>query len=198
MTSCPDYKRATNAPYELLHAHYYGRYPVINVLELATHFSNIRLHSYTEMAKKLNVSYCCFLRNIASSEHGFTIKCPETNNYLICINEQKDNTTRRFTVAHELGHIILNHTEDDEVSDKEANCFARNLLCPLQIVDNFGVQTVQDYVNCFEISEPMAEVTISNRKSDEYYITRENYQLLNDAIYFYFSGYGYNELYLYG
>lgn len=70
----------------------------------------------------------------------------KNGSYLIAYN--KDVTPReriRFTVAHELGHIFLHHLEElgvpilqrinvnkllYEVMEDEANCFARNLLCP--------------------------------------------------------------------
>ena len=44
---------------------------------------------------------------------------------------------RRFTIAHEIGHLIMGHTCNDNFSDyreKEANEFAAELLMPLAVL----------------------------------------------------------------
>ena len=44
---------------------------------------------------------------------------------------------RRFTIAHEIGHLIMGHTCSDNFSDyreKEANEFAAELLMPLAVL----------------------------------------------------------------
>ena len=52
--------------------------------------------------------------------------------YVILYNEYIDNERRRaFTLAHEVGHILLSHSgEDAEAEEREANAFAASLLCP--------------------------------------------------------------------
>lgn len=195
----PDYKRATNAAYELL-LDYHSRLPVIDVFSLVDLLPGkikAKVYTYTEFSEKIGCTYKEFFLQYASSEHGFTIPYFNENKYIICFNEGKDEKAIRFTIAHEIGHIVLGHRQDNDVTNKEANCFARNVLCPVQISDGFGVETEQEYVNCFDISEPMATATIANRKSDKYYITRENYNRFNDHVYCYFSGYTLAELYRY-
>lgn len=197
MTDYPDYNRATNAAYELLYK-YQGRLPVVDVfslIDLLPRDIKVIVRTYTQMAEKMNCSFKEFYRDYASSEHGFTMK--KGNKHYICFNEHKDEKTVRFTIAHEIGHIILGHTEDDTVARREADCFARNLLCPIQIADGFNVTTQKEYIDCFNISEPMAEATVNWRGSDRYYITKENYNRFNDVVYSYFSGYTLPELYGY-
>ena len=191
----PDYKRATNSAYELLIG-YQGRLPIVDVfslINLIPRYKKVKIYTYSQMAQKLDCSFSDFFHKYASSEHGFTVKYE--NNYLICFNEQKNEKTIRFTIAHEIGHIVLGHTEDNSVAKKEADCFARNILCPIQIADGFNVTTPKEYVDCFNISEPMAAATVYWRKSDRHYITKENYDRFNDIVYCYFSGYTLAELY---
>lgn len=195
----PDYKLATNAAYELLTG-YYGKLPVIDVfsiLDLIPGGVKTKLYTYTDYAEKMRCTYREFFRKYASSEHGFTIPNFNDNKYIICYNERKDEKTIRFTIAHEIGHIVLGHRVDNAITDREANCFARNLLCPIQISDSFGVETEQEYVNCFNISEPMAIATIANRKSDKYYISQDNYDKVNGNVFCYFAGYTLKSLYGY-
>lgn len=197
MIEQPDYKSATNAAYELL-VKYHGKLPVIDVfslIDLLPRSIKVKVYTYADCSRKMGCSYKDFFLQYASSEHGFTIPNFKKGKYIICFNEGKDEKTIRFTIAHEIGHIVLGHREDNSITDKEANCFARNVLCPIQIADGFGVETEQDYVNCFNISEPMAVATIANRKSDKYYITDDNYSRFNDKVYCYFSGYTLAELY---
>ena len=39
-----------------------------------------------------------------------------------------------WTLAHEVGHVMLNHTKDDESEERQANRFARELLMPECII----------------------------------------------------------------
>ena len=99
------------------------------------------------MAGKLGMSFENFYSNFASSNHGF-----------------KDETTIKFTIAHELGHIVLKHCEDNYFTQKEDNCFARNLISPIPLVNRYKLNISRDYVRCFGISEPMAEVSFAFAK----------------------------------
>lgn len=61
----------------------------------------------------------------------------ENGNYLIIINENMPNDRKRFTLAHELGHLIMHNTTDgmlfiDDFRDleAEANIFAAEFLMP--------------------------------------------------------------------
>ncbi|MBO5969524.1 MAG: ImmA/IrrE family metallo-endopeptidase [Clostridia bacterium] len=143
----------------------------------------------------MHLSFKNFL-DIAPSEHGFTIRSShENSNFLVVYNERKSHSTIRFTLAHELGHIRLNHFCDDDISNKEANCFARNTLCPIPIINEFNLATASDYSSCFNISELMAKASILHKDSDLYYITNYNFSRINDKVYSYFTGNSIAELY---
>lgn len=196
MIEFPDYKRATNAAYDVLQ-YYDSTFPEIKVFCIIRKFTNIKICPYSNAAKKMKITHNEFTYQYASSEYGFTVADYYSNKFLIYCNDLKDDTTIKFTLAHELGHIVLGHTEDNEITNKEANCFARNLLCPIQIIDGFQLETVSDYIECFHISEPMAKASIGNKKSDEYYITAHNYDLIDEKIYCYMVGCTPEELYGY-
>ncbi|MCL1990342.1 MAG: ImmA/IrrE family metallo-endopeptidase [Defluviitaleaceae bacterium] len=74
---------------------------------------------------------------------GFLYK--EASGYMIAVNDQDALTRQRFTVAHEIGHLVLNHLEGDEAHsifrngvtttgtdprEIAANAFAAELLMP--------------------------------------------------------------------
>ena len=194
MTKYPDYNRATNAAYEAL-SNYEGNFPQIDIFEIVLSYRNIRIHTYSDIAESNKIAIDEFVSTLAPSEYGFTIYDKENHRYLIFFNDTKIDTTIRFTIAHEFGHIVLEHQEDGKVEDKEADCFARNLLCPVPIRDELGLVTTEDYCAAFDISSRAAKVAIDKKSNDSYYITRTNYNTLNDKVYCYFSGCTLRELY---
>lgn len=61
---------------------------------------------------------------------GLTVR--HEGRYFILYNDRTGCKERRdFTLAHELGHVLLGHAgEDEEREEREANAFAASLLCP--------------------------------------------------------------------
>lgn len=92
------------------------------------------------------------------------------DSYLIRIRSERDElTTRdRFTIAHELGHVLLGHIDEHEIMyraeanelEYEANDFAGNLLMPreqflntvYQNVDDRGICDLEEVSNIFHVS----------------------------------------------
>lgn len=169
MIEKPDYFRATNLAYEVLS--YYDLTLPINLFKVMEQFENLIVISYSEVANRFNMKYSDFLK-IASSEHGYLqrSKRDPCKAYII-YNDWKDERSIRFTLAHELGHYVLMHKEENKISDKEASCFARNLLCPIPVGEILEIESVSDYMNTFGISDLMANVCKKFRKSDQYYIS---------------------------
>lgn len=196
MIEWPDYEKATNAAYELLQR-YDGGYPQINIFRLVCNYPNIKLHSFSEIASRLRITVSEFITEFSESDMGYTVYDKKNKRWLIFYNDTKCVTTIRFTLAHELGHVVLKHEQDNSSTDREANCFARNLLCPLPIRQEFNLITIDDLCSVFCISESMAQVVIDKTKNDLYYISNSNYGNVNSNIFFYFSGYKLSELFGY-
>ena len=59
---------------------------------------------------------------------------------------------------HELGHISIDHQNENEVSEAEANFFAKYILAPPIVIDQL-IDDIEDYVdlsNIFQISHEMS------------------------------------------
>lgn len=61
----------------------------------------------------------------------------DKGNHIIIVNRNMSNDRKRFTLAHELGHILMHQNVDFIISasrdrEKEANAFASELLMPAQ------------------------------------------------------------------
>ncbi|MCC7432612.1 ImmA/IrrE family metallo-endopeptidase [Candidatus Peregrinibacteria bacterium] len=82
---------------------------------------------------------------------------------------------QRFTVAHELGHIVLEHVSFDGSSsqcsggsqEKEANAFAGALLVPLKDLKTFMKnkdKTIEDIVSRYWVSKDVASIAVTGNK----------------------------------
>ncbi len=197
MSECSNYYRATNAAYELLKM-YDGDYPQIDIWYILFKFrKNISVHKYSEVARRMGISVWEFINDYAESDLGYTVYDPGKRRCIIYYNDMKCETTIRFTLAHELGHILLDHTFDSEAHDREANCFARNVLAPVPVRDGYKLEAVDEICECFNISDRMANVVIDLNSSDHYYITKDNYDIISDRAYINISGMSLAELYGY-
>ena len=194
MAGIPDYSRATNAAYIELQR-YTGSYPAIDVWQIIKSDEHIRVKSFTEAAFRLGCTHNEFAYEIASSESGYTVIDSNTGNSIIYYNNLKCEETIRFVLSHELGHIRLGHKEDNDIANKEANCFARNLLCPVPVVQEAKILTAEEYVETFYISHPMAEVAVQYYKSDLYYARKDLIEEIRNRSYCAITGYSLREIY---
>ena len=77
-------------------------------------------------------------------EEGYTLYVPKTGRYQIIMDNKGNPSRNKFTLAHEMGHIILEHfidfdvntlTEEEcEVLDIEASVVAGELLMPYKYI----------------------------------------------------------------
>lgn len=64
-------------------------------------------------------------------DDGYTIQNVRENTSIIFYNDKIENKGRiRWTIAHEIGHIVLGHNKQCEINEVEANTFASQLLLP--------------------------------------------------------------------
>ena len=69
--------------------------------------------------------------------------------------------TDRFTIAHELGHLLLRHKADKEYSEyqeEQANIFASRLLAPMIVINDLAPNSVEELANFFGISLESANI----------------------------------------
>lgn len=68
----------------------------------------------------------------------------------------------RFTIAHELGHLLLRHRAADkaysEYQEEQANIFASRLLAPMIIVREHDPKTPEDLARIFGLSLESATI----------------------------------------
>lgn len=92
--------------------------------------------------------------------------------YLVLYNDQIHNWEHlNWTLAHEIGHIYLGHTEDGDLEEVEANFFAAQLFMPEYSIYRMGIEhgpiTTNDLIEIFGVSLDAADRRIKtmNRKT---------------------------------
>lgn len=171
----PNYSKAENAAHQLLLINNVDKLPV-KVKKLSKRFSNLRIKSYSWFANKtgMTIEDVC---DFANSNEGCCYFKKSSNEYLILYNDTVENKGRiRWTIAHELGHFMLKHNETSnrttlgrstlseseyEVFEKEANCFARELLAPPTVIIKLGKVSIFDIQNLCDMSIEAAKNVIS-------------------------------------
>lgn len=94
----------------------------------------------------------------------------------IYINKDDYSRRKRFTIAHEIGHILLHHIDNDEyfvdyrnkstydAKEFEADNFAAALLMPREIsIANWQkTQDIDDFANLMQVSKAAAAIRLMN------------------------------------
>ena len=85
------------------------------------------------------------------SEDGF---CAEKalREWYIYYNDEMDYGRINNTIMHEIGHIVLDHSEDSELAEKEVRFFAKYALVPPVLVHKLKLNDPYDISDVFDVS----------------------------------------------
>ena len=124
---------------------------------------DIIIISFDEMANRSNTNYET-IKELADGADAFKRDYGEMT-FIIYDNRIKSNGRKRWSIAHEYGHIVLKHKKQCGQNEVEANFFAANLLlpqCVLKELVSKREDITKDYLqNKFSISEEAAEKYLS-------------------------------------
>lgn len=105
------------------------------------------------------------------SEDGFSV-----GTSLINYNKTHSVVRQRFTVAHELGHILLGHNSrsrvidfnSKDINEQQANVFASELLVPLQMIKETcsSSESLSSLADKFWVSKDMMQWRLSSCRLD--------------------------------
>jgi Zn-dependent peptidase ImmA (M78 family) len=139
----------------------------VRVKQIANSFPNLKVRTYSWFAKKRGFSHkeVC---NLVNSEEGCCLYYESLDEYLILYNDKIPNKGRkRWTLAHELGHYVMNHNKvsnnsslarsslsEEEYTEfeSEANCFARELLAPPPVLNELNLISPSNISSICDIS----------------------------------------------
>ena len=72
--------------------------------------------------------------------------------FKIFYNDEQPYERRQNTIMHEIGHILLDHSEDSDLAEAEVKFFAKFALAPPVLVHKFKCKNYLDIARIFEIS----------------------------------------------
>ncbi len=156
MTRQPDYDRAATLACRCLLKLNVKSLPV-RPLDILRRCRNTAVYTYRQAAEQLNMDEREFDRRYGDAD-AFTLR--QGQRYVVCYREGGNPARLNFTLAHELGHILLRHAEDAAADEAEANCFAGHLLCPCAILPGHTAESLA--TACF-VSRAAARAALSHR-----------------------------------
>lgn len=155
------YKKARDMSWKVLLDSGINSLPV-DLWKIAEHF-DIHIHPYSKS------DLIRFLKEDVSQGDGFITYIGGKKE--IFVNDKiESKPRRRFTVAHELGHGILNHdiskvhfrnSEIDSQTDEQelqANVFARDILMPATVLAALDIHTPEEIMKLCDVSRQSAEI----------------------------------------
>lgn len=155
------YRAALTAYRCLIHAHV-DTLPV-QPLDLLKKCRNTVAMSMEQAADSLAVPYADLLRGCDEAD-AWTYRqaAPDGEaRYIVVFRTDGHPGRRRFSLAHELGHIALRHTPDDPWAEQEADVFASHLLCPQPLLAAWRIKGelyVEDVAAACYVSRTCAEM----------------------------------------
>lgn len=152
----------------LLYNHGINKLPV-NIEKIIEAFDDLQTITYQQAKKHFNCTEKEISEQIGSKD-GVLIYSEILKKHLIVYNENVVSSEQktRFTLAHELGHYVLDHlnindsnnlivSEYHEIYEKEANAFARELLAPQPVLMQLDIESAEDISNICNITLSAAE-----------------------------------------
>lgn len=85
------------------------------------------------------------------SSDGFFVENSEGKFYIF-YNDSNNFRRINNTIFHEIGHIVLDHSEESELAEAEVNFFAKYALVPPALVHKLKVQSPEDIFQRFDVS----------------------------------------------
>lgn len=143
------------------------KYP-LDLNEVLSLIPNCKIMPYQKFA---DINHCSVndVITLCQSKSGCTYYDVETNRYLILVNliETSNCGRRRWTIAHEIGHIMCGHhilSAVDKIAENsfsqfnnqdyeiEADYFVATMLSPFPLYEYLNVQSPLDVQNVFGLS----------------------------------------------
>lgn len=126
----------------------YGRLDIncipISAFEIATKMG-IKVIPYSAYVKRIQALM------LKESEDGFVSTTGEKS--CIFYNDKINNYGRiNNTIMHEIGHIVLRHSQDSELAEKEVKFFAKYALAPPVLIHKLELKAPYSIAETFDIS----------------------------------------------
>ncbi|WP_086348059.1 XRE family transcriptional regulator [Candidatus Enterococcus clewellii] len=172
----PDYNTATFIAHRVFGSFTDCSFPV-NILQLCNNLYKTKLATYEEFADEIGKSIDYVAKTIGKNNDAFTLN--RGGEFIIVFNDDiVDNVVKRirFSIAHEVGHIMLSHFNDGDlvltrgglteekykVLEIEADKFAQELLLPTFLVNEDS--SIETLSKTFDVSKQVAKIALNAKQ----------------------------------
>jgi hypothetical protein len=115
-----------------------------------------------EVLNELGIGYKKY-SELSAKKQAACYKCSDSAFRLdldIYYNDIETPQRIKFSLMHELGHIMLGHTEHSEQNEHEANFFSKNMLAPPITIHYAKTGGIKDVATLFDITPSFADNAI--------------------------------------
>lgn len=149
--------------------------------------------TFLELSQESGLPISQIKKTIKGSNDGGTLYCADTNEYAIIYNDRISSKGRiRWTLMHEIGHIVLGHFVDYPetcisrrgisrkkymVLEEEADFFAYHVLAPPVVLFNLKVKSASQIQSICKLSKLASEIRFSYQKKWEQKPYIDNYAM---------------------
>ena len=95
-----------------------------------------------------------YLKN--NEREGVSLFDPDIGTFVICYDDNISYSRIRFTIMHEIGHIMLGHREESVLAKRMADYYAAYSLAPSPLIRKFKCEDYLDISNTFDVSQECA------------------------------------------
>ena len=169
-----DINRIVTATIKVFHECNVHSFP-INCEELLIHYGN-RLFTYRELQQKNSELYALCLDYSEDAFRSGTSK-------IVAYNTDRPEGRIRFSLMHELGHHVLEHTYPSDQNEKEANAFASNILAPRMVIHYAQCKNANDVSKLFGMSFEAADNAYIDYRKWRRKVVTHKMTILDKAMY---------------
>lgn len=112
---------------------------------------------------------------------------------IVYYNDKIRTNRQRFSLMHELGHVMLKHAEHPtETAEQEANAFASHILAPRIAIHYAGCRNEADVARIFHLTGEASRYAFDNYRRWRRYLTYYHMGEIDQALFkhFYSEEYG--------
>lgn len=151
------------------------RFPVDCIAIIRSYGYKVYTYSYVQYEFP-RLYECCKSYSQDSFKHtGFRF---------VIYNDRCTTGRIRFSLAHEIGHIVMGHTNETPEQEDEANTFAGYLLSPCIMIDHYHCHDSEDVRYKFNLSMASANIAWQNyRRWQRHGPCAEDLELLSWILY---------------
>lgn len=84
--------------------------------------------------------------------------------HVICYNEKNNRQRNRFTICHEIGHIINEKRFKGKRLEQEANMFAARILMPMLLIKDLNIKKPEELAKLCDVSVEAATYRLKRFK----------------------------------